>query len=217
MGASKGNPARSGHGPRAATNSPRLVRLLALGLGLTGACGSTSIADVFSLSGDASVPSVPGTTVDGGSGADAAASSDGATPQDAGRVDARPDAPTPVVDAGDTEGLCSRASGATCDLKSNVCCRQPATDLFLCQAAALPCVGLKIPCAEEADCPKGNVCCGTVSGGAVVGIQCRKPTECRNNQNRVILCNADDADPCPIEGVCQASVGTLVGYDLCLN
>lgn len=180
------------------------------------ACGGTSLSDV--LAGAA--------PIDGGVGKDGASSSEGGS-SDASASDARAtdgnttEASAPkdaTADVSKRIDLACPANGTqTCDLRTEACCR--GIQGFECRLQKDQCPGLRLPCAQASDCEfraPGTVCCGTVNNDSrVVQVTCEKPDNCVTPQ-RVIICNPNDSDPCPIEGQCTESQGTLLGYYLCL-
>ncbi len=120
-------------------------------------------------------------------------------------------------------------AGDDCTPGSEVCCRQrSATDAFQCvNAAGCQAISLMpIPCDDAEDCETlgdpGAVCCGTYQydilamGDRVYQVACRQRSACTSLMSRVIICDPNVPNACPVGKTCTKSIGTFVGYYLCL-
>lgn len=190
-----------------------LALALMVGATATGVgCGSTAVSELFSGTGvtalDASV--VDGSTASDAGAADARAD---ARVRDAGGVDAnKPPDPLPLA--------CTPKSGGTCDLLSEVCC-WTGTSTAKCQTPQTDCLGVRVPCASEGDCAArgkaGTVCCATFGATTIANdVSCRDPDNCTLSQNRTIVCDPNDSDPCPKGGDCTLSTSSLNGFYICI-
>jgi hypothetical protein len=155
----------------------------------------------------------------GSSGSDAAvAPRDAASGLDAaGSADT---APTGDSSASGPSVLCpSNGSEDTCAPGQSCCvvgdAKQGGTQTDTCVPGGTPCAGTLVECARAADCPSGQVCCGTqqTAGGVVsyVGVVCA--TTCAG-QNQRVFCDQLANTCSPSTPTCALST-IMPGYGVC--
>jgi len=187
------------------------------------ACGGTKAGDLFIYPPDSGESGESGIEEIEAGGSDAQADAG----RDTGAADSgHKDSGTKDVEATDVQVQpppadlsCTPTSGQTCDLRTEYCCRAPTS--YQCRPQGQSCTGLRVTCAEAADCEfrnpgGGEVCCGTVNGQSLVtSTACAPPDQCLTGDGKVVICNPSDSDPCPLEGQCGESTFTLEGFYIC--
>jgi hypothetical protein len=196
----------------------------ALVLAPLAACGGAAPSDLLTgtYSGptggvDASIDTGP---VQGG-GHDAGARPDVSTVQDSGGV---ADASVPDTSVDETGGggagtvFCGND---TCTTPQQYCCvtgaGQGSTPSYSCKMGQASCgstagPGTPVHCDKTADCPSGDVCCGSDYNGYYADVSCQ--TSCTGTGfTPVQFCDSSGSD-CPQGMTCQMS-GVLTGYWVC--
>jgi hypothetical protein len=101
-----------------------------------------------------------------------------------------------------------------CD-SSQICCYQTTTT-YACQAASADCSGTPIQCTSPAECPQGEVCCGTVGTGAYYSnVICTSSCPGDAGTQQYQFCNRS-APVCPQGTTCSPS-GYMPGYSVCIR
>jgi hypothetical protein len=196
-------------------------------LALAPACGGALSANLDGKGdsgggGSGSGNSSSGASMDSGSGGsdagqapvDAIAMLDGVGPADVTAVEEQEPPPSgPSV-------LCpSNGSADTCD-PGQFCCvvgdaQQGGMQTDTCEPAGTSCAGTPVECASPADCPGGQVCCGTEQtvGKVVsyVGVVCA--ASCAGTNQRMFCDPASNA--CPAAKPTCALSTLMPGYNVC--
>ncbi|HEY8086831.1 MAG TPA: hypothetical protein VIF09_03280 [Polyangiaceae bacterium] len=174
--------------------------------------------------------------VPGGDTADAQAVTDAAVLHDASGVtdavvvlDATPDASFVDSSSADATGdepatgpsveCPGQGNPATCQ-PGQYCCivgdAKHGNQTDTCEPASAPCSGTPVRCAVPADCPTGQVCCGTEQtvGGVTsyLGVSCA--TTCSGADQRT-FCDHLAGTPCPASAPTCAFSSILPGYEVC--
>lgn len=201
-------------------------------LGLAMACGGAQAID-FADAGSGS-----GSGSGGGSGSGSGSGSGGASGSSSGGVEE--DSGAGVVDSGGladvTEPLdvtpveepmptgpavlCPmNGNPATCE-PGDYCCvvgnAMEGTQTDNCQSGGSSCSGTPVKCASPADCPSGQICCGTQQ--TVAGVVSYSNVECATTcslTNQRIFCNQMAANPCPATAPTCALSTLMPGYNVC--
>jgi hypothetical protein len=135
-------------------------------------------------------------------------------------VDAGSDALPPHIDPGIACAQADCNPGA-----HEVCCRRGTQEPYEYACSSAPCAmnALTIPCDDDSDCAalgqSGTVCCMDYSQASfiVTAVSCRAASECTLAQSRAPVCDPTAPAPCPVDaGTCKPSMGTLLGYHICL-
>ncbi|MEZ4225414.1 MAG: hypothetical protein R3B13_30965 [Polyangiaceae bacterium] len=94
-----------------------------------------------------------------------------------------------------------------CNTASEFCCYQYSnqSDSYTpaCLSNGSSCVGPDIFCDDPSDCASGQVCCASLQGTTnpfVAAMQCRATSDCRDDQNRLVVCG--DSGTCPANLSC---------------
>lgn len=107
------------------------------------------------------------------------------------------------------------AQPTRCTAPADICCSSNEGQSGSCVAVAANCpTGIPYRCDSPAECPSGQVCCQTESGGNSTGSSCMDATDC-NNQGGVMLCGKES--DCGAGLVCCSftPVGQGAGYMKC--
>jgi hypothetical protein len=161
-----------------------------------------------------------GASMDSGSGGsdaglapvDAVAVLDGTGPADVTAVDEPPPS-GPAV-------LCpSNGSTDTC-APGQFCCvvgdaKQGGTQTDTCEPAGASCAGTPVECASPADCPGGQICCGTEQtvGNVVSYVSVVCAASCAGTNQRM-FCN-QQSNTCPVASPTCALSTLMPGYNVC--
>ena len=142
------------------------------------------------------------------------ASSDVTTLPDAkgDAADAAPEAATSPMPCGD----------ASCNAIVEACCRtgsqtQADAQAFACIASDASCGGLKVTCADNANCAAqghpGEECCAFIPDGGTIATStgCIKASSCGGGD----MCTPGDDENCTGDASCQPSIQTIVGWMIC--
>ncbi len=111
---------------------------------------------------------------------------------------------------------------ASCNAIVEACCRTgSSTDTdaqaFACMASDASCAGLKVTCADNANCAAqghaGEECCALVPDGGSIsnGTACTSASSCTGTG----MCQAGDDENCGPEAGCKPSIMTIVGWTIC--
>jgi hypothetical protein len=192
---------------------------LAAAITLASACGGT-------------LSSEPGTKVDAGSGGDTEGGGADATSSDSGAVEsdggtapldavAVIDVVTPVEEPAPTGPavLCPADGGATTCDPGQFCCvignAKQGVQTDTCEPAGTACAGTPVTCAKAADCPVGQVCCGTQQtvGNVVSYVDVTCAASCTGNDQRA-FCD-QTANTCPPATPTCALSTLMPGYNVC--
>lgn len=182
--------------------------------------GGTALPSAGAGAAGASGTSGPNPIAEAGAGA---AGQAGAGP-DAGAADAGVGAdadtePTPV--AGAQPGIsCGVGLPALCAIDTEKCCtRSLSVDTCIASEAACACEladcqVMEVHCDGPEDCPSGQVCCGTLSGGAAYqDFSCA--AQCQATGNQRVACHQDEPE-CPASLVC-ANSQLLTNIQVCID
>lgn len=131
---------------------------------------------------------------------------------DASTNDAPPDVPNSPLPCGD----------ASCNAYVQACCRtgdavDASTQAFACIEAGATCTGLKVTCADNANCAAqghiGEECCAVVPDGGSIATSttCIKASSCGGGD----MCQPGDDENCTGDASCQPSIQTIVGWRIC--
>lgn len=205
-----------------------LVPLVLSCLGVS-ACGGAADSGLFDATSGASEGTDAGTPADGATSADSKNPPSSPPNADSGPIVP----PPPQKDAASADpGI--QCGTASCAVDTEVCCRTHTggtvgSDSFACTppaSCADSTATLAIPCDDTADCAAlghpGTVCCAVVASQPpsqttrAIAVSCENPAVCISKNSRVYLCDPKDPNPCPSGAACKLSIGTLVGYYLCL-
>jgi hypothetical protein len=119
------------------------------------------------------------------------------------------------------------ASAKTCTPGTQDCCvtTSSAGRTYTCTAVGATCTGVNLACDDVADCiaqgKPNTVCCGALVNGGTGGVAtvsnstCQAASTCTNMNNRVIICDPKETNPCPNGGMCTLSSQTIPGYYIC--
>ena len=85
-----------------------------------------------------------------------------------------------------------------------------------CEPASAPCSGTPVRCAVPADCPSGEVCCGTEQtvAGVTSYVEVSCATTCSGAGQRT-FCDHLAGTPCPASAPTCAFSSILPGYEVC--
>jgi hypothetical protein len=180
--------------------------------GVSGSSSGNSGGGSGSSSGGSTVDSGSG-GVDSGQSAMDSAVLDVIGPEDTGPVE-EPMPTGPSV-------LCPmNGSPATCE-PGDYCCvtgnAMQGTQTDNCEPSGTSCTGgTPVRCASPADCPSGQICCGTEQtvGNVVSYIDVVCATTCALSNQR-IFCDQMTTDPCPTTAPTCALSTLMPGYNVC--
>jgi hypothetical protein len=111
---------------------------------------------------------------------------------------------------------------ASCNAYVEACCRtgsqtQVDAQAFACVASDASCGGLKVTCADNANCAAqghpGEECCAFIPDGGSIATStgCIKASACSGGD----MCTPGDDENCTGEAGCLPSVQTIVGWTIC--
>jgi hypothetical protein len=207
---------------RGAAFSPVLVLCLAVVSACSGAAPSDLLAGTSTEPTGGVDASVDGDNHDPG-GHDAGAPTDAATIHDSGDVQdvvSVPETSVPETGGGGDDVYCG---SATCTAPQQYCCvtgaGQGLTPSYKCQSGQGNCgggasPGTSVHCDKTADCPGGEVCCGSDFNGSYSDVSCQ--ASCNGSGQgfmQVQFCDPN-ANDCPQGLSCQMSM-VLIGYNVC--
>jgi hypothetical protein len=127
-------------------------------------------------------------------------------------ADVAPDVPTSPMPCGD----------ASCNAIVEACCRtgsstQADAQAFACIASNASCAGLKVTCADNANCAAqghpGEECCAVLPDGGTIATStvCMNASSCNGGD----MCQPGDDENCAPEAGCKPSAMTIVGWTIC--
>ena len=217
--------------------APHVVAVAVSALGLAAACGGAQSIDFGrddsgggggggSGGGSGSSSGVSGGGSGGGSGSSSGASgssSGAAEDSGSGFVDSGgPDDVTTVEEPPPTGPavLCPmNGNPATCE-PGDYCCvvgnAMQGNQTDNCETGGSSCSGTPVHCASPADCPSGQICCGTEQtvGNVVSYVDVVCASTCSLTNQR-IFCDQSGPNPCP-PTIPTCALSTLMpGYNVC--
>jgi hypothetical protein len=213
----------------------------ALGLGLPAACGGAQAINLGgsdsgggggggsgggsgsgSSSGTSGGSGSGSGSSSGGSGGGSGSSSGSAEDSGSGVMDSSSDDVTPVEEPMPTgpSVLCPmNANPATCE-PGDYCCvvgnAMQGNQTDNCQTGGSSCAGTPVRCASPADCPNGQICCGTEQtvDNVVSYIQVVCADTCSLTTQR-IFCDQSGINTCPVTAPTCALSTLMPGYNVC--